>query len=341
MIKQQTRTPVLEKESAQLSEALARISPANLGLIAALVSQMDMAGGTFIPTHPQHLSRPADGIPQWVAKLKSERYSPGSIKLYRYTVERHLKADPNPTKLGLQAHFADRLEKGLSPASVENERKALKSLFSFLREENLWPVDPVSAIKHIKVSYGNRPCPTPDDVDKVLKIGCYRAKDTDKLRMIIRLLATTGLRITEACSLKKECVDFGALELRILGKGEKHRVVPLLPSTAEALRHYINCRPSASPYIFPGNGTTGYAEIYNVEKTFRRACTRAAVRPFSPHGLRHFYATEMLKAGAKLEVVGRILGHSSIGITADIYRHVRTGEMHEEHLRFAPMPRSQ
>jgi site-specific recombinase XerD len=44
----------------------------------------------------------------------------------------------------------------------------------------------------------------------------------------------------------------------------------------------------------------------------------------------------MLKAGAKLEVVGRILGHASIGVTADIYRHVRTGEMHEEHVRFAP-----
>ena len=59
--------------------------------------------------------------------------------------------------------------------------------------------------------------------------------------------------------------------------------------------------------------------------------------PFTPHQLRHLYATEMLRNGAKLEVVGRILGHSSIGITADIYRHVRTGEMHEEARRFAPM----
>jgi hypothetical protein len=48
-------------------------------------------------------------------------------------------------------------------------------------------------------------------------------------------------------------------------------------------------------------------------------------------------ATEMLRNGAKLEVVGRILGHASIGITADIYRHVRTGEMHEEHAKYAPM----
>jgi site-specific recombinase XerD len=56
-----------------------------------------------------------------------------------------------------------------------------------------------------------------------------------------------------------------------------------------------------------------------------------------PHQLRHLYATEMLRNGVKLEVVGRILGHSSIGITADIHRHVRTGEMHEEARRCAPL----
>jgi site-specific recombinase XerD len=74
-----------------------------------------------------------------------------------------------------------------------------------------------------------------------------------------------------------------------------------------------------------------------VEKTLKRACVRAGVEPFTPHQLRHLYATEMLRNGAKLEVVGRILGHSSIGITADVYRYVRRGEMHEEHRRFAPM----
>ena len=94
--------------------------------------------------------------------------------------------------------------------------------------------------------------------------------------------------------------------------------------------------PNKTPFVFPGETGTGHAHISNFEKTLRRACKRAGVEPFTPHGLRHFYATEMLRKGAKLEVVGRILGHSSIGITADIYRFVKTCEMHEEHLRFAP-----
>ena len=126
---------------------------------------------------------------------------------------------------------------------------------------------------------------------------------------IIALLATTGLRLTEAASLKKDSIDFDSLELRINGKGKKHRVVPLLQSTADVLSGYLERRPSDSPFVFPGNTKTGYAEIYNIEKTLKRACLRAGVEPFTPHGLRHFYATEMLRKGAKLEVVGRILGH--------------------------------
>jgi len=78
-------------------------------------------------------------------------------------------------------------------------------------------------------------------------------------------------------------------------------------------------------------------EIHNPEKTLRRACLRAGVTPFTPHQLRHLYATAMLRGGAKLEVVARILGHASVGVTADIYRHVAVAELHEEHLRFAPL----
>lgn len=93
--------------------------------------------------------------------------------------------------------------------------------------------------------------------------------------LVITLLATTGLRVTEACSLRKGRIDFDALELRILGKGEKHRVVPLLPSTAERLRGYINRHPGSSLFVFPGGGKAGYADADNIEKTLRRACFRA------------------------------------------------------------------
>jgi site-specific recombinase XerD len=322
-----------DRDTKQLSEALGHLSPANLELVASLVRSMGGGNGAT----PDQLNRPSDGIPQWLAMMESERFSKCTVKLYSYNAARHLSFDPVPTKLGLQAHFAERLASGISPAAVENERKALRSLFSFLRQESLWLLDPTAGLRRVKVHYGNRPCPTAKDVMKVLKVGFLRARDRDKMGTIVRLLATTGLRITEAVSVRKDTIDFKALELRIVGKGDKFRIVPLLPSTARLLRDYIKRRASKSPYVFPGKGAEGHAEIYNIEKTLRRACQRAEVTPFAPHQLRHFYATEMLRHGAKLECVGKILGHSSIGTTADIYRSIRTSEIHDEHIRFAPM----
>jgi integrase/recombinase XerC len=241
-----------------------------------------------------------------------------------------------PSRLDLQAHLAKRLDGGTSPAAVENMRKALRSLFSFLCEEGLWGEDPTKKLRKVKVPYTSRPCPTVEEIGRVLNARCFRRRDTDKLRTVIRLLSTTGLRLGECVGLRKDGIDWNALELRITGKGDKFRIVPLFPSTAETLKGYLERNPSGSPYVFPGEGRGGHACIHNIEKTLRRACIRAGVRPFSPHGLRHFYATESLRKGAKLEVVGRILGHASIGITADIYRHVKTDEMHSEHMRFAP-----
>jgi hypothetical protein len=94
-----------------------------LDFIASLVRQMDATEGDANPFFQPCLSRLSYAIFQWVAKMKSERYSENSIDLHRRKVERHLKTDSNPTKLGLQAHFAKRLEDRLSPAAVENERK--------------------------------------------------------------------------------------------------------------------------------------------------------------------------------------------------------------------------
>ncbi len=136
MIEQST-TRLMERGTDRIAESLANLSPANLNLIASLLRQMDNSGGANHFSQ-SYINRPSDGVLQWVAMMKSERYSPNTVFLYRRFAEWHLKFDPNLTKLGLQSHFAKRLEEGISTAAVECERKALRSLFSFLKEESLW-----------------------------------------------------------------------------------------------------------------------------------------------------------------------------------------------------------
>jgi site-specific recombinase XerD len=325
-------------EIESLVIALRGLSPRSRELVAPLIIQLAEREGVSVTKTEAPKPKPvAECVGLWAAKLRGEGRSDRTVKMYTYLVGRFLEQRPDPTRADIRQHIDDRLGEGTSPAAVENERKALRSLFSFLHQEGLVPEDPTAGIGHIRVPYNERRCPSVEEVERVLEVGCLRSNDADKIRLIIRLIATTGLRLTEAASLRKDSIDFNSNELWVTGKGRKLRVVPLLPEMAGMLRGYIENRPGDSPFVFPGKTRTGYAKIYNIEKTLRRACLRAGVEPFTPHQLRHLYATEMLRRGAKLEVVGRILGHSSIGITADIYRHVRTEEMHLEAERFAPL----
>ncbi|MFC1983332.1 tyrosine-type recombinase/integrase [Chloroflexota bacterium] len=89
-------------------------------------------------------------------------------------------------------------------------------------------------------------------MEKVLEVGCMRAQDTDKVRTIITPLATTGLRLTECMSLRKDGVDLDTRGLKIVGKDGKRRVVPLLESTAQMLASYLEARSLDSPFVFQG-----------------------------------------------------------------------------------------
>jgi len=219
--------------------ALHQLSPSSQEAIVALVKQFAQREGVNVPSaQSPGLQSPIDGVPLWAAKLKAERYSERTTHMYIYLATRFLGRNPNPTRLEVQAHLAGRLEE-VSPALVSNERKALASLFGFLHAEGLWPSNPLSGVGHVRVRYRERVCPDIEDVLKVMEAGCARRKDTDKLRLLILLLATTGIRISEAATLLRESIDLKSLEIRVRGKGDRWRAVPLLPATARAIEDYM------------------------------------------------------------------------------------------------------
>jgi len=154
-------------------------------------------------------------------------------------------------------------------------------------------------------------------------------------------LVTTGMRRSELASLRWDKIDFEHLEATVLGKGDKERVVPLLPLTAQVLKEYRQTLPEGEPMIFPTRDKTGIWNTKASNLMIERLCKKAGIKPYTAHQFRHFFTTYALKRGAKLEVISRILGHANVGITAEVYRHVQRDEMHEEHLRFAPLSQPQ
>lgn len=317
--------------------AILMLSPASLELVTSLVTQLAQREGIDMgAARKSRISCPMDGVPLWTSKLKQESYSPGTIRVYTSTINMCLKILPTPSRLDLQQWLAKRMET-CSPARVATDRKALRSLFSFLKEEGLWASDPTDRIKSIKVPRRSKEPPTLEEVCKLLEYECHGTEQTQKYRVMTQLLATTGLRLSEAASLRKDCVLFKKHELKVIGKGNKEGIVPMIAAAEVLLKGWLEEHPRKdSPYVFPGDGTSGYWSISSYEKTLKRACKQFGLGNFHPHTLRHFFATYTLSHGAKLEVVSKILRHASVGTTADIYRHVLTGEMHEVSRQFAP-----
>jgi integrase/recombinase XerD len=317
--------------------ALALLSPKSQEIAISLIRQLAEGEGISIaPTATPGLQTPAEGIPLWIAKLKQESFSRRTIDLYLLTVKNYLERDPMPTKLSIQRYLAERLET-VSTARASNDRKALRSLFSFLHQEGLWPTDPTAGLKHIRVRYRAREVPEAEDLAKLFTYECYRQADTDKFQAMLTILVATGLRVSEAAGIRKKSINLRLHELKVVGKGDKEGIVPLLPTAERAVAAYMEKYPNDSPFLFPGDTGDGHWSIHSFERTLARACGKLGVRRITPHQLRHFFATYALKGGAKLEVVSKILRHASVGITADIYRHVLTDELHEMVERFAPL----
>ena len=278
-----------------------------------------------------------DGIPLWLASLKAEQYSPRTIEDYCLIVKKYLKHDPQPVLLSIQHYLAKRLNE-VSSSRVNTDRKALRSFFRFLHSVGLWPTDPTLNLKPVKVSYREREIPSEKDIATLLKGECYRRRDTYKFRLMVVLLLDTGLRVHEACSIFKANINFNSLEIKVMGKGRKERFVPISELTATLLKAWI-IDNEMSERLFPANNAWGYWDERSFEKTMKRQCLKSCIKPFSPHALRHFFATHNLRNGARLEIIARILGHTSTAITADLYCHIEREEIHEAHRKYSPFSR--
>jgi len=316
-----------------VSKLLGGLNPSDRKLIEALVQQMSNRADA--PS--QKLANLTEGIPIWVASLKQERYAPRTIEMYVLLVNAFLKVDPDPTKLSIQQWMANRLEQ-VSATHVRNSFKALRSFFSFLYAEGLWPSNPLENLKPVPVKWKTKDCPDVDTINKLLESDGGNKKHTPKYHMMLLLLVTTGLRVSEAAKVQRKDINWQRAELKVIGKGDKEGIVPLQQGTLDALSAYIQTYvPKDSEYIFPSDNKSGFWDVHCFEKSLRRACDRLEIKRVTPHALRHFFATYALRNGAKLEVVSRILRHASVGITADIYRHVDSEELHTTMDQFGPL----
>lgn len=162
-------------------------------------------------------------------------------------------------------------------------------------------------------------------------------------KAILETLFSTGLRVSELCSLDKERIDLNGGELSVSGKGSKIRLVFLSDDARKALHHYIQKRIDIDPALFiriPKNESFEKFENLrltprSIQRIIRKHSILAGIvgKKVTPHTLRHSLATDLLRNGADLRSVQTILGHSSV-TTTQIYTHVTDSQLKEVHRRF-------
>lgn len=183
----------------------------------------------------------------------------------------------------------------------------------------------------------------PQELERFLKSPSGTALSDLRDRAILETLFSTGLRVSELCSLNRDDIDIKRGEFSVRGKGSKIRVVFLSDGAKASLVTYLDKRPDADEALFirvPQNEKLEkYEKLRLTPRSVQRIIKKYAVtagiigKKVSPHSLRHSFATDLLRNGADIRSVQAMLGHASV-TTTQIYTHVTDKQLREVHERF-------
>jgi len=297
------------------------------------------------PEKPQ--SRSEELIDQFLDAIWLERgLSANTLGAYRadlMTLRRGLLEKDIPIeqaeKADLLEFIARRVESGAKPRSTARQLSSFRRFFRYIMREGLRDTDPTADIEMPRIGRSLPISLTEDEVD-----GLLQAPNTDEPlghrdRAMLELLYATGLRVSELINLKQSQVNFNQGVLRIVGKGDRERLIPLGEESQRWLRDFIDgprmeiLLERQTDYLFPtrrGDRMTRQAFWHIIKRYAQKSGVR---KKMSPHSLRHAFATHLLNRGADLRVVQLLLGHSDLS-TTQIYTHVareRLKDLHGEH----------
>ncbi|ELW94993.1 site-specific tyrosine recombinase XerD [Acinetobacter baumannii] len=227
---------------------------------------------------------------------------------------------------------------GKSPRSIARCLSALRQFYKFLREQKLRSDNPVATHHSPKIGRALPKDLSEEDVEALIQTPDITTALGLRDRAMFEVLYACGLRVSELLNLRLELINLKQGYLRITGKGNKERLVPLGQYACDWVERYLNeARPqlykSSTDYLFLTQHG-GIMSRQNFWYAIKRYALQANIQAeLSPHTLRHAFATHLLNHGADLRVVQMLLGHSDLS-TTQIYTHVaqvRMQQLHEKH----------
>jgi integrase/recombinase XerC len=277
--------------------------------------------------------------------LKKERnLSPHTVRSYQVDLAQffdfcsdRLQAKPLTAidRLDIRDFIGAVLRYGYSPRSTARKLSSIRSFFRYLVATNKSGTNPAQTIKGPHQEKKLPPLLTQFQVAQALTL-LDNSLTSLRAAAILETIYGSGLRAAELVGLNRSDIDFEQETLRVRGKGNKERILPLGSKEKEALRKYLTARgfPDAEPVFLNRQGKR--LTTRSIQKIVSRALSRiAGITATNPHALRHAFATHLLERGADLRAVQELLGHASLSST-QIYTHLTIERLRKVYDRAHP-----
>lgn len=237
----------------------------------------------------------------------------------------------------IERYMAWLFDRGREKTSQARALSGVKSFFNFLMISDKIENSPAEFILSPKFGRQLPDILSTDEIDRIIATVDISSVKGLRDSAMLELLYSCGLRVSELVSLKIQDLFFGEGYIRVIGKGDKQRLVPISATARERVHRYLDKRPetrSGEDALFLNNRGSRLTRVM-VFTILKQAARNAGIeKRISPHTFRHSFATHLLEGGASIRQVQEMLGHESI-LTTEIYTHLDSSHLRrtvEEHL---------
>jgi tyrosine recombinase XerC len=246
------------------------------------------------------------------------------------------------TRQTLRDYMAFLMQKGIAKRSIANKLSAIRSFYRYLHREGIVKENPLDKISSPKLDKRLPGLLTSDEVTQLLLAPDTSQAVGQRDRAILELLYASGLRVSEIARLNLGQVDVVSKEMRVVGKGNKERIVLMGQPAADALTLYL--QTGRQELLGGKRNEAVFVSRFGrrlIERRIQKILDKYAAsvginHKVHPHMLRHTFATHMLDGGADLRVVQELLGHASLS-TTQIYTHVSKSQAKKVYLAAHPL----
>jgi len=241
----------------------------------------------------------------------------------------------------LQQLIAQLYDLNIHPRSIARSISGIKSFYKFLVLEDYLQQDPTELLESPKIGFKLPEVLTVDEINQIISTIDLSLPEGQRNRAILETLYSCGLRVSELISLRFSDMYLDEGFVRVLGKGNKQRLVPISPVAIKEIklylidRHLIKVKKDNEDFLFLSKRGTALSRIMIFHIIKQQTELAGIKKTVSPHTFRHSFATHLLEGGANLRAIQQMLGHEKI-TTTEIYTHLDRDFLRSEILEHHP-----